>query len=367
MKSESSRALRITVILLTAVSLQLTGRAVEPEQIVIQAVRWDKSYDDDLKAWFNNQLGFKGELIYIFDNPRLKPDASRQIQKSYLTVRTFGQSRQEGGSDQDATSSTLYEIQSPFGSFIYEPQFSTDGQYVLFKVGDPYNSFGTYQLCLWNLETRRLRVVTGGLGYRTLAWSHDSRYFTYIHGAIRQPFVGGRSPAHLHLYDVQTSETQLVSENELIRDSVAWTTKGTLLYSVKSSSPQQIPKRKLDKDGEAQMKNAVALYPDIYEMTAADGKTRLMTRDAYKPTPSPDGKWLAFFSSQSPAGTALQPVRPPSEKTSTEYARGPFLVLSNSIGEQRVLLRREPNPIASSLFLDPNSQRIIIDSSLRSE
>jgi hypothetical protein len=322
-----------------------------------------KQMKDARASWFAIQLGFQGRLVYAWDTAHYGPAGFSWPWDSYLVFRHFGESAGEARAAGNTTSlvshPVSHQVDTPFQTFLFEPQFSPNGEHVLFKVGDPDSSFGTYVPYIWNLKTQQLRKVEApnqSIGYRLILWSYNSRYIAYLRGATNIPF-GGSVPAELHVYDVQTGTDRSIVKNEGIINSVAWASNDNLLFTVLSKlkkDQQAQNSRKSERDDVDSGEHIAPIQLDIYEAPAALGHPKLLIRHGYRPNVSPDGKWIAFFGS---------PDVDQSQKWSLDYFHsswGTYLLLSDRIGKERKIIRREQGGRYSILRWMPDSQHLLV-------
>lgn len=297
---------------------------------------------------FNTELNIQGKLIYAFDNARYGAAGFAWPWNSYLVLRYFGKvDRRE-----DERKITSYEVETPEHDFLYEPQFSPNGEYTLFKIGDPTSSFGTYHPYILHLKTQRLQpipVARQGLSYRPTFWSRDSRYIAYIQGAISPP-VGGATPAELHIYDMITGQERMIVKNDAVLGSVAWTPENTLLYSVLPDTrrSQSVQEGALAKTEE----NIAHVSPDIYEVPAAGGQPKLLIRNGFRPSVSPDGRRVAFVG-------ATDPDKPQNPSSGYPFSQDSQLLLSSRTGKERIIIRPAQNNDYSILRWTSDSRYLI--------
>lgn len=168
---------------------------------------------------------------------------------------------------------------------IFNPQYSPDGQFVLFKAGWPYDRHGSYQLYVWDTQTDKVKwlplIFNGSpllLSYPITSWSPDGNYITYIRGGDMYGDIEQGASLFLDIYDWRKDERQFVVENNAVRYGSAWSAPNTLLYSVMSNS-----------------KGEGAPSVDIYAIKPKDENPKLIVKNGYRPFPSPDGKHIAFF------------------------------------------------------------------------
>lgn len=275
-------------------------------------------------------------------------------------LRRFTKTRQEGADQQRKDPVLSYPVSIPEYEFLFEPRFAPDGRHVLFLVGDRASVYGTFTLHILDIQTRKLTEVKTphqSVGRRFIAWSPDSRYLAYIRGALPIPF-GGYKPAELHVYDVQTGKDHFIVQNPGVVNSIGWTPENRLLYSL-FPPPQQGSRGEPGSEKSSNEDGYPYAPPAVYEMSLARGQKKLILRDGYRPAPSPDGKWIAFFGSSAP--DKAQPKNP----LSPFSAAGKYLLLLSRSGNKVRLVRRETSTRFSELLWAPDSSRLLIISRYR--
>lgn len=321
-----------------------TATPVPPQPVKVNAPLQGEQAKEAPGSRSNVERKYKGKLIYAFDTARYGAAGFAWPWSSYLVLQHMHGAIQDAGAGKKEWTIASYEVETPIDTFLYEPQFSPDGEYVLFKVGNPFGSSGTYTPYLFNFITQKLQKVPvphQRVGNRSILWSPDSRYIAYFQGAVAVPLRGGFLPSNLHIYSVETGKDRLIAGEEAVLNSVAWTPQNTLLYSVlPTSNPSSASKPA--KGIETGDKDTLSTRPDIYEVPAAGGQPKLVVRDGYRPAVAPDGRWIAFFGS------------PDSDKSTGEY-----LLLFNRTKQDRKAIQRRLDNI-SLLRWTPDSQYLII-------
>lgn len=275
---------------------------------------------DPLLSITTGPLSRSGKLVYVAYGP-VPGQAAWQF---HLVVREVGQ-----GSGQAGTVRS-YHVTPPPAEMVVEPEFSPDGECVLFKVGWTGDRHGTYRLYLLNLKTQKVQAgPPESLSYRLVYWSPDSKYLAYIVGG---DMLGNESsdhdPLRLHIFNVQTGQSRFVAQDPRVA-SLSWTHQGTLLYTAGA---------------------------DIYEVAAAGGEAQKVISEGSMPQASPDGRWIAFFGSSSTGVMTPEAKQPEEEAPET---RLPQLCLYNRLEDKRSTVQPMVNK-ASALLWAPNSQHLIV-------
>lgn len=280
---------------------------------------------------------FQGKLVYIAYVPIKDPEPHWQ---HFFVLRQVGKGL--------GTIGTVTTHRVRVSERAFAPQFSPDGNSVLFKVGWPYDRYGSYELYLWNLKTNRLqRGPQDALTYRKVAWSPDGNHLAYIRGGDVNGNTRKNDQLELFIYSLQTGKSRIVASGRGVR-SFAWTHQGTLLYASLPKMPQP-PKAA---EGEAQKIDTTR--PDIYEVAAKTGEPKLVFQDGYHPAASPDGKWIACFTSTDPTTNETLTTR-----FHDNLPRQSYLCLFNRAENKRYIMRIERDTF-SDLRWTPDSKRLIV-------
>lgn len=328
--------------LLLCLPMTASAQASDPYHlpIIVRKPQVGSAATDKNGFRLGTALPFQGELVYAWDTGPLfyTGSGTEQPGQSFLTLHMLG--------GPPAKTST-YPVTIPKYLNIYGPLLSPDGNKLLFKVGDSLtSSWGTYRPVLLDLRTQKKQEVPAAsqsVGDLTMRWSSDGRYLAYLEDGFEQAF-GHYQTATLFIYDTQTGKTRKVVENDGVIDSFAWTTRDRLLYS--AFPPGEPPARP---------------PADLYEFSTTTGKSVLLRHDAYRPVPSPDGKFVAFISVQNPD----EKVKSKSAKKlawrfTYEYAVNKYLVLWSRRNNTTRLIRRETLPQFSDLRWQPDSQGLVL-------
>lgn len=239
-------------------------------QQVSPKVQLATTADTKLPAEITTTLA-SGHLIYAFN------DLEKAPYPSYLLEQCDGKQQ----------AFRIRGLEGTEGDFVFDPLLLPNGNDVLLKLGDPVarrgNPYNSYRLWIWNRQTNELKKVgTRSLFFPSLAISPDGRYLAYVGGGDAEGTASEDNPLTLYLYDRNTAKESLVAQNDGLRGGFAWQNNQTLLYT---SLPAFDPK-----NGQRP-----AIRPDIYSFSLENAKSRLLMRDGARPTPSSDGKRIAFF------------------------------------------------------------------------
>jgi len=290
------------------VRLELTPKALAADPL--QAITPGPAFD-------------AGTLAYL----TYAPLEGQTLKQHLLVLRAVGAAGQAG-------SATTYLIKGAGG--IVAPQFSPNGDYLLFKVYDGARGAGTFRLYLWNLRTKEVQPgPPEGLAYRLIEWSPDSNYIAYTHGAapgaaglVKGKFWTAEAHLDLVIFDVKSGKSRVVAHDKGI-NHLAWTHQGTLLFSIAPESEgQSVPRS--------------PLLSSIYEVRAPNGEVNPLGK-GMAPQPSPDGKWIAFLGQLDP------------DKRSDVLI--PFVCLYDRIKDQRYV---GPQQAFRELRWTPDSKRLIM-------
>jgi hypothetical protein len=243
-----------------------------------------------------------------------------------ITVRRIG----------GAGAVTHYAIANLGNQFVFGPQFSPDGRFILFKagyIGDPYDLFYLYVL---DTQSKRTKLVAKrALTYHRVLWSPDGRFIAYTEGG---DWLGSAdshtNPLRLYVCEWRTGRERFVVQNPSVQESFAWAAPHTLFYSEQHKTAP----------------SSYVLRSDTYRFDTDKGTSRLVIRDAWRPHPSPDGRWLAFL------GSASRKPFDVSHWWNDEVH--PALCISRSDGNARRVLNRKQAAI-SALVWHPGSKNLL--------
>lgn len=259
----------------------------------------------------------RGTLVYapyVFAEP---------ASEHYFVLRGVGLTRFVG---QQATSVASYHVETAI--YLFDPKFSSDGTRILFKGGWPFESYGRYQLFMWDIKAQQLLMVgdAESISYNDVFWSPDDNYIAYIRGGnTAGKAERGTSQIQLRILDLRTGKSRRVAKNPGVT-RMAWTQQGTLLFTMLPKNPGAKEEDDDPRDAAEGEEPGTPSQPSIYEAPIKGGKARLIIENGFDPVPSPDGKWIAFNSLTAPANGAINPNAPPD------------LHLFNRARQERILL-----------------------------
>ena len=214
----------------------------------------------------------QGELIYG-DYVRLSPTGKQW--ETGLKIANVSH-------DKGVISLRFFQVKgAAFGDMVFDPQFSPDGQQVLFKIGGGSSSYSNYQLCIWNRKTNKIRSLPDRPVYLHTYWSPDGKYIAYVKGGDIAGYPAPTGPIRLYIYDVATGESRFVAQNPFVT-IMEWTPQNSLLYCVQKQ------------ENSNSTEQARAFNSDVYVVSGAQGKPELFLSDAYNPQISRDGQKVAF-------------------------------------------------------------------------
>lgn len=285
---------------------------------------------DDLVKMLNPEL-FDGTIVYA--GGATPTDAAPAL-KPYLFLRKSGHKPQ------------VYQVRTQYT--VFSPQFSPNGQYVLFKAGMTGDRYDFHRLHMWNLATNIVqRNISPEIKYVVAKWSSDSRYVAYIQGGDTDGNTLGDGYLQLYVYDLQTAKTYSLAKNPVV-NAFAWTNQGTMLFS---ALPRKDGKSALNA---ADPQVAETARPDIYESSPMGGNAKLVVKDGYRPAPSPDGKWIACITSSNP--DSKNPVDSQFFHSSPRQA---YVCLYRREDGKRYIIRPERETYSRFLWT-PDSKTLIV-------
>jgi hypothetical protein len=216
----------------------------------------------------------QGELVYLVNT--LPPGPPRPITYDLVTQATGPGSGIKGVKN-------IYQITADPINQLFTCQFSPNGKFVLLKEGIQGGRMSSFHIFLWDSRTKQLQPgPNAALSYPETYWSPDARFIAYIQGGDADgDEIHGTDPICLYVYDVMMKKSQLVVQNPEAK-SLAWTDQGTLLYTFKSRRNDDTPLTYSRRRS------------DIYEFRVSSGSSMKLIDGAAEPSPSPDGRRVAF-------------------------------------------------------------------------
>ena len=266
----------------------------------------------------------EGQLAYTFT-------AGRNNVNTFLALRSSSDYKDTGIANQ-GESGILYRgtkwIPYHEQDIIFDPLFSPDGRYILFKFGEPWNIENRYLLYVLDTKTNNLYSrLSGSLAYDFVSWSPDGNYIAFIQGGDRDgnttvlfdQYIG---PLKLSVWNWRTGKEQVIVENDSVRGSFSWSFPHNIFYSV-------LPTVSLPQNG---TKPSSVNRPNIYQHSVETGRSVPLFKDGYLPTLSPNGQLIAFFGSQTPS-------TPEPLQSNWQYsAPGMTLIVAKKDGTERIAL-----------------------------
>ena len=227
---------------------------------------------------------------------------------------------------------------------VFDPQFSPDGRYILFKFGD-ISSPGIYRIYIFDTQTNQTTLACPlYLSYYALSWSPDGRYIAFAQGGEPDPRIydNGRfyqGKLQLTICNWRTGETYPVINSDTLRGPWNWKAPHTLLYGALSPQDESFLHDPLYEKGvdfvQGQPKGWERLRggakrkpvtPGVYEYSVETRRSHLLCQDAYLPVLSPNGEYLASFGS---ADTAFPFALTPAWR---DAPAGVFVVVTKADG-----------------------------------
>lgn len=249
-------------------------------------------------------------------------------------------------------------------STVFDPQFSPNGRYILFKYGEPTSMNGTFNLYVLDTETSKLKLASPeSLTYRFVSWSPDNRYIAFITGGdaegnITQVMLGRveyTGPLKLYVCDWRTGNLRLVASNDTLRGPFSWVRPHTLFYGVLPKIDEEnLPKSNKSVHLIDKSTKILPQRPDIFRYSIETGKSLLVTHDGYRPTSSLGGQWIAFYGSE-------HPDKPLPLRTDWENdPQGAALSIAHSDGTNRIALNQEGETYPFVFWLPDNRHLLTI-------
>lgn len=239
----------------------------------------------------------RGALVYAGDRPLGTSDKAGKFLAFCSNVASIG----------DAAKVVVYPLEMAGDDVPFDPQFSPDGQSVLFKVGA---LDGPYHLFCLDLPTGAVRLaVKRALTLRRVIFSPDGQYLAYVAGQIGEQ----AQPLRLLCNEWKKDREKLIVRNDGTFNGFAWSAPHTLYFTALPTAPKANPST--DRKGEiaalsgvVNQKVPTVARPNIYVAAPESGQIQLAMLEGNRPQPSPDGKWVAFFGMETPANpSALRP------------------------------------------------------------
>ena len=234
-------------------------------------------------AHFRSNLGLRGEFVYAGNDLKNPPF------QSFLELAEFSP-------DVKRANFLIQGLKDLALDVAFDPIFAVNSSNVVVKLGNPIpfpgdvsQYSGRYNLWLWRRETNDFSALTlRELYFPTYALAPDGTRLAYIAGgnALGQtPEENGGigEPLRLFVYNPQTQQETLVSDNQGVRGGFAWLDATTLLYT---AVPTPV---------KSALNPHTFARPAIYAFDVTSGKSTLLLNEARHPIPSPDGSRFIFW------------------------------------------------------------------------
>lgn len=221
----------------------------------------------------NEPPPFRGTIVRAGILAFVKPDKRYY----HITFNKIGSSEQK---EQQEVTNYFSLSDSSFTA----PRFSSDGNKLLFRIGNSIPQRGDgFGIMLWNFAQRTIgrRQRDKNIApprYPRVVWSPGNRFFSYLTGGSAVgDYDGWFEPYALTIYDTRNNVERIIAPNVLLEWS--WTYHGTLLYL-----PAQ--------DIEAIWRRTGR--PTTYEAGLSGNKPQPLIEGGYFAHASPDNEWIAF-------------------------------------------------------------------------
>ena len=224
---------------------------------------------------------------------------------------------------------------------LFRPQLSPDGRHLLFmygtaQYGNPYDMFTL------DITSNQVKRIAEQPALPYVSWSPDSSCVAWVNqgeadGSLLLRNRQGKAPA-LFLFNQRTGRQDQIADEIVDIAPLAWIAPHKLVYSLPP------------KEGE---------LPNIYGFSVETGKSSLLIKEGFRPSPSPDGRWIAFFGPDAP------PPKDPFFLSSWRTGPGGWaLTVVATDGSKRIELGRQGGLYPMIVWL-PDNQRFLTITPLR--
>ncbi len=293
---------------------------------------------------------FSGSFVCAQDDSRYTAAGFNWPWKNVLTVYS-------------SNSQIIRGVSTPDYNFVFNPRWLSKSD-VLFQYGSNDGSSALFSVAQWNTKSAEAQTLLSGLSWKIVSPSPSGRYLSFIRGGQPIPGRGGATPASLCTLDLQTKVEKRWSTTEPLFDSVAWASDDTLLFSLAPNEAEQRAMQPTDVNTKL-----LEWKPTIYAASVSTGQTRPLVKDAMRPAPSPDGKWLLSLSynNPSPVKDEASIIKPDPTIPQPNAGNALFLVLSRADGSEPRLVRREEGGALDLVWFSDSSGFALCDTRLAGE
>ena len=270
--------------------------------------------EDSVRVFSNPSL--EGRICYALNNYKTPPDYN-------LVLRTLST---------DFSKVENYSITNTDLNAVDEPQFSPDGKYIAFKIGDLSGQYPNYHFYVLNLENGKLNLASkNSFNVPKLSWSPDGKYICLIRGGDAKGlhYHEGEGPLELISIDWRTAKETTVARDDTVLLGFDWAAPHTLFYTAQREPLEQNGSQETGKQSSS-----------IYSVDVERGAKRLILDQAFHPVISPSGERIAFFG---PEISATSPRK--TRKFST-----PSLSVAQRDGKQRKSLNVQAGELPSLVW-----------------
>lgn len=294
---------------------------------------------------FRDVDGLQGRLIYSRRTYVLPQAVESKRYFGYSATTSIVTRRITDDAKENADATAVYPLKINYVDSVMQPRFSSDGLYILFMLGWPFDEHGGFDLYLLETKTKKLRRLTKEkIVHENVQISSNARYIAFVRGADKWGYplqnVSGtlRDKVRLFILDVRTGKERTVTTNDSVAiGGYAWTRDNTLVYSAIPPAPKPTASGKT---------KSILPRPNVYGIPAGSGERRLLISDAWRPVPSPDGKRIAFFGAEKLGKSEVL------SSSWEENPKGATLSVADTDGQNRKALNREEINYPAVLWMD---------------
>lgn len=209
--------------------------------------------------------------------------------------------RRVGGAALNAGALAVYLSKGESGA-PYDPQFSPDGRFVLWKFGIIGGPYVTYEMYILDQKTGAVKRVGNPLtgqayqpSLREVYWSPDSKFLAWGEDVdFNKPGVNLSTTFSLHVCNWRTGQSRVVATGDEVRHSFSWAAPHTMLWS---QLPQHLTNLPAPSDDQLPF---IKEHARLLAINGTEGAPHELFADAYRAVISPSGKRIAFLGSPNP-------------------------------------------------------------------